>query len=73
MGLEAVGLDDEALLGPAEVGRDAVEALVDERPWQFVGIEEGEEAALEPASGVGRDDAVFLGEPLTYAMPLRLG
>jgi len=40
-----------------------VELLVDEGPGQVLGIDEGEEAALERASGGRGVDAVFLDEP----------
>jgi len=63
VGLEAVELDDQALVGPSEVGRDRVVALVDERPWQFAGIDEGEKAAFEVVRRGGRDDPVVLNEP----------
>ena len=35
----AVGLDDQALLGPVEVDLVAEDALVDVRPWQAGGLE----------------------------------
>jgi hypothetical protein len=64
VGLEAVELDDEPLGGPAEVGLDrGVEVLVDERAWQVVGIEEGQEAAFAVVRGRGRDDASLVDEP----------
>jgi hypothetical protein len=65
VGLEAVELDDEALLRPSEVRcRVRIERLVDEGPGQVVGLEESEEAAFEVVRGGGRDDPVFFDEPL---------
>jgi len=61
--LEAVELDDEALVRPSEVGREGVDAFVDEWPGQFVGIEEGQEATFEVARGGRRDDPVVFDEP----------
>jgi hypothetical protein len=61
--LEAVGLDDEALLGPAEVGLDVAEALVHERPGKVLGIEEGEEQALELGPRARRSDALRFEHP----------
>jgi hypothetical protein len=73
VGREAVELDDEAVGGPPEVGLERVQVLVDEGPWQLVGIEEGQEAALEAAPGGGLDHPAFLDEPFEVRRAGALG
>jgi hypothetical protein len=61
VGLEAVELDDEALIRPSEVGvLRGVDGLVDEGTGQAFGIEKGEEPPLDLAAGGGLDDAALL-------------
>src|SRR3954447_13433643 len=49
VGGEAVALDDDAVLGPGGVELAVVAAAVDVRSRKAVGVQEGEEAALEEA------------------------
>ena len=64
----AVGLDDQPLFGPAQVGDDAppveVQRLIDERMGEAVAQEQVEHGILELAlgrRGAGRDDPRELG------------
>src|SRR3954468_14245455 len=59
---EAVALDDESLLGPGGVELAVVASAVDRRARQVVGVEEGEEAALEDACRDGSSDVVVVVE-----------
>jgi len=53
VGLEAVELGDQVVLGPGEVDFEGLDDGVDARSWEGVVLEEGEEAPLELEVRVG--------------------
>ena len=57
--LPAVGLDRQPMVGEEEVDAVAMEAVVDQRPRQVVGLAEGEEEQLEVGARASGDGEVW--------------